>query len=67
MDALIPKWHRELVLERSGITGEVDEHTDLRSARCRMKVVAVKYAEAIASLRQRPRPGIPPELVGGHL
>lgn len=69
------KWHRELVLERSGISGEVDEHTDLRSARCRMKVVAVKYAEAIASLRQRPRPvarvaaefGLQPEVFRDYL
>ena len=49
------KWHKELVLERSGITGE-DEALDLRKARRRMKTVAVKYEQAIESLRKRPRP-----------
>lgn len=50
------KWHRELVLERLGISGEVDDECDLRSLRCRMKIVAAKYSEAITSLRQQPRP-----------
>ena len=49
------KWHKELVLERSGITGE-DEALDLRKARRRMKTVAAKYEQAIESLRKRPRP-----------
>lgn len=50
------KWHRELVLERLGISGEVDEKSDLRSNRDRIKVVAAKYSKAIRSLRQQPRP-----------
>ncbi len=50
------KWHRELVLDRLGITEEVGETVDLRSARRRMKVVADKYSAAIQSLRQQPRP-----------
>lgn len=69
------KWHRELVLERSGITGEVDETTDLRSVRRRMKIVTVKYAAAIESLRQQPRPvarvaaefGLQPEVFRDYL
>lgn len=69
------KWHKELVLERSGITGEVDETTDLRSVRRRMKTVAVKYEEAIESLRQKPRPvarvaaefGLQPEVFRDYL
>lgn len=64
------KWHKELVLERLGITGEVGEKSDLRSIRCRIKVVAAKYSEAIRSLRRQPRPvaqvaaefGLPPEV-----
>lgn len=50
------KWHKELVLERLGVSGDVDGHTDLRSARRRMKPTAAKYEPAIESLRQRPRP-----------
>ncbi len=50
------KWHKELVLERSGVTGDSTEKIDLRKARCRMKTVAVKYEKAIESLRQHPRP-----------
>ena len=50
------KWHRGLVLERSGIDGPLDEHADLRRVRVRMKTVAAKYAEAIESLRRQPRP-----------
>lgn len=45
-----------MVLERLGITGEIDENTDLRKAKRRMKTVAVKYAGAIESLKQNPRP-----------
>ena len=48
------KWHKELVLERSGVTGDSTEKIDLRKARCRMKTVAVKYEKAIESLRQHP-------------
>lgn len=50
------KWHKDLVLERLGITGNVDENTDLRKAKKRLKTVAAKYAGAIESLRQNPRP-----------
>ena len=50
------KWHKDLVLERSGITGNTDEPIDLRSARVRMKTVAAKYEKAIESLKQQPRP-----------
>ena len=50
------KWHKNLVLERSGITGNTDEPIDLRSARVRMKTVAAKYEKAIESLRRHPRP-----------
>ncbi len=46
------KWHKELVLERAGITGEISEDIDLRKARCRMKTVAHKYAEAIRRLKE---------------
>ena len=49
------KWHKELVLERSGIT-EKEESLDLRKARRRMKTVAAKYEQAIESLGKRPRP-----------
>lgn len=49
-------WHRDLVLERLGIDGEVDVHTDLRKARKRTKTVAAKYEKAIESLKQNPRP-----------
>lgn len=50
------KWHKDLVLERLGISGDIDEHADLRSARRRMKSTATKYESAIESLRQCPRP-----------
>lgn len=49
-------WHMDLVLERAGIDGEVGEGVDLRRARKRMKTVAAKYAGAIESLRDNPRP-----------
>lgn len=69
------KWHRELVLERSGITGQIDEKADLRSMRRRMKIVTEKYAAAIESLRQEPRPvarvaadfGLQPEVFRDYL
>lgn len=50
------KWHKDLVLERSGISTDVDGNTDLRKARKRMKTVAAKYEGAIGSLRTNPRP-----------
>lgn len=49
------KWHKDLVLERIGVSVEVDEHTDLRRARRGMKTTAAKYQAAIESLRQCPR------------
>lgn len=48
------KWHKELVLERMGITEEGE--TDLRKAKKRLKTVAGKYEAAIESLRSQPRP-----------
>lgn len=50
------KWHKELVLERHGVSGDIDRHADLRSIRRGMKSTAAKYEPAIASLRQCPRP-----------
>ena len=50
------KWHKDLVIERLGIQGNVTGHTDLRKARKRMKAVAAKYEEAIKSLKMTPRP-----------
>lgn len=50
------KWHKDLVLERSGVTEDMDCPSDLRKARKRMKTVAAKYAAAIESLKQNPRP-----------
>ena len=54
--AYLHKWHRPLVLERLGIEGDVGSGVDLRRARRRMKTAAVKYADAIESLRLNPRP-----------
>lgn len=50
------KWHKDLVIERLGISSNVSGHTDLRKARKRMKTVAAKYAEAIESLKNNLRP-----------
>lgn len=50
------KWHRALVLERSGIVAAEDAEMNIARSRQRMKTVAAKYAEAIESLRQHPRP-----------
>lgn len=50
------KWHKDLVIERLGISSNVSGHTDLRKARKRMKTVAAKYAETIESLKNNPRP-----------
>lgn len=52
----IHKWHKDLVYERLGISGEINENTDLRKARKRMKTVAAKYEKAIESLKLNPRP-----------
>lgn len=54
--AYLHKWHKELVWERAGMTGPVDEHVNLRCERRRMKTVSAKYEEAIASLKRKPRP-----------
>lgn len=48
-------WHKDLVLERSGIDKE-EKVTDLRRERKRMKTVAAKYEKAIKSLKNNPRP-----------
>lgn len=50
------KWHKTLVWEHLGITGHPSGQTDLRKAGRRMKTVAAKYAEAIKSLKENPRP-----------
>ena len=44
------KWHRNLVLERSGIE-ETDKDVDLRVTRLRIKTTAAKYTIAIAKLK----------------
>lgn len=67
-------WHINLVMERLGIT-EGEQPKDLRSARKHMKTVAAKYAEAIESLKNNPRPmakvaaeyGFNPEVFRGYL
>lgn len=69
------KWHRALVLERSGIVADADAELNITRSRQRMKTVAAKYAEAIESLRQHPRPvaqvareyGYHPEVFRGYL
>lgn len=69
------KWHKDLVIERLGISSNVSGHTDLRKARKRMKTVAAKYEEAIKSLRMTPRPvaevaaefGLHPEVFRDYL
>lgn len=48
-------WHKDLVLERSGID-KGEKVTDLRRERKRMKTVAAKYEKAIESLKTNPRP-----------
>lgn len=70
----VHKWHKNLVLQRAGIS-DAAEGTDLRKARKRMKTVAAKYAQAIDSLRQQPRPiarvaaeyGFTPEVFRNYL
>lgn len=67
-------WHKDLVLERSGLDKE-ENVTDLRSAHKRMKTVAAKYEKAIESLIANPRPvsvvaaefGFNPEVFRGYL
>ena len=51
----VHKWHKDLVLERLGVSGEIDERTDLRRARNKMKTTAAKYEKAIESLKRNPR------------
>ena len=50
------KWHRDLVVERWGVSADEVGASDLRSARRRMKTVAAKYEAAISSLKLTPRP-----------
>lgn len=50
------KWHKDLVLQRSGLNAETEDGIDLRKARKRMKTVTAKYEKAICSLRENPRP-----------
>ena len=52
----VHKWHKDLVCERLGISEDINENTDLRKARKKMKTVAAKYEKAIESLRLNPRP-----------
>lgn len=49
------KWHRALVLERSGIVADADAELNIARSRQRMKTVAAKYAGAIESLKRQPR------------
>lgn len=60
------KWHRGLVLERSGIIAEEDAELNIRCSRNRMKTVAAKYAEAIESLKKHPRPVAQAAIEFGH-
>lgn len=52
----VHKWYRPLVLERSGIVADESAEVNISKERTRMKTVAAKYAPAIASLQQNPRP-----------
>lgn len=54
--AYLHKWHKDLVLLRSGLNAETEDGIDLRKARKRMKTVTAKYEKAICSLRENPRP-----------
>lgn len=54
--AYLHKWHKDLVLERLGITAGINDDVDLRKIKCRMKTTAAKYAGAIESLKLNPRP-----------
>lgn len=49
-------WHKDLVLERLGVTNGEAEVADLRKVRFRIKTVAAKYETAIESLKVHPRP-----------
>lgn len=60
------KWHRKLVLERSGIDAAEDAEMNITRSRKRMKIVAQKYAPAIESLRQNPRPVSQAAVEFGH-
>ena len=69
------KWHRNLVLERAGVSGEGNGRVDLRKERKRMKATAAKYAEAVRlygstaeSLKSiAVRLGLPYGNVGGYV
>lgn len=50
------KWHKALVLERSGIVAPEDAELNITKSRQRMKTVTAKYAPAIESLNKNPRP-----------
>lgn len=52
----VHKWHKPLVLERSGIEANEFDTVNIAKQRTRMKTVAAKYAPAIASLKADPRP-----------
>ena len=60
------KWHRGLVLERSGIVAGEDAKINMVRSRQRMKTVAAKYTPAIESLKQNPRPVSPVAVEFGH-
>ena len=51
----VHKWHKDLVYERLGIKEEIDENTDLRKARKKMKTVAAKYEKAMICAKQEKR------------
>lgn len=54
--AYLYKWHKDLVLSRSGLSTSTEDIIDLRKVRKRSKTVTTKYENAIRSLRQNPRP-----------
>lgn len=51
-------WHRDLMLERRGGKEgrEADGYVDLTKTKCYLKSTAAKYAEAIDSMKNHPRP-----------
>lgn len=52
----IHKWHKSLVFERSGINADEFDDINITKARTKIKTVAAKYADAIKSLKECPRP-----------
>lgn len=60
------RWYRALVLERSGIVADEDAEVNMVRERQRMKTVAAKYAPAIESLQQNPRPASQVAVEFGH-